>query len=102
MSSENPPDNANEGCVGPNSEQAGKMNGCAGCPNQTACASGEAKAIDPAIAHIEDKMSQVKHKLLVLSGIFEVIYIYINIYVCMDLLTFRYYNLYIYIFIFCI
>lgn len=35
------PANANEQCVGPNSEQAGKASGCAGCPNQAKCASGE-------------------------------------------------------------
>lgn len=68
MSNESVPDNANQGCVGPTSEQAGKASSCAGCPNQAACASGAAKEVDPAIAHIEDKMSQVKHKLLVLSG----------------------------------
>ncbi len=27
------PDNANQGCVGPQSEMAGKADGCAGCPN---------------------------------------------------------------------
>jgi hypothetical protein len=37
------PANANEGCVGPASETAGKADGCAGCPNQAACASGEGK-----------------------------------------------------------
>lgn len=62
------PENANEGCVGPSSEQAGKVSGCAGCPNQAKCASGEAKAVDPALAQVQDKMSGVKHKILVLSG----------------------------------
>ena len=38
------PANANEQCVGPSSEQAGKASGCAGCPNQAKCASGEAAA----------------------------------------------------------
>lgn len=60
-------ENSNEGCVGPNSAQAGKADGCAGCPNQAACASGEAKA-DPSIAFVQNKMSLVKHKILVLSG----------------------------------
>lgn len=35
------------GCIGPQSEQAGKADGCAGCPNQKLCASGEAKKADP-------------------------------------------------------
>ena len=29
---------ANEDCVGPSSEKAGKASGCEGCPNQKACA----------------------------------------------------------------
>jgi Mrp family chromosome partitioning ATPase len=63
-----PPADANEGCVGPTSEQAGKANACAGCPNQKVCASGEAKQVDPALAVVKDKLAQVKHKLVVLSG----------------------------------
>lgn len=56
-------------CVGPNSEMAGKAKGCAGCPNQTLCSSGEAKASpDPSIPFIKDKLAHVKHKILVLSG----------------------------------
>jgi hypothetical protein len=31
----------NEVCVGPQSEDAGKASSCEGCPNQSACASGE-------------------------------------------------------------
>ena len=34
------PSNANEGCVGPTSQDAGKASACAGCPNQSACSSG--------------------------------------------------------------
>lgn len=34
-------------CVGPDSELAGKVDGCAGCPNQQLCASGEASKPDP-------------------------------------------------------
>lgn len=37
------PSNANETCVGPSSENAGKASSCAGCPNQSACASGANK-----------------------------------------------------------
>lgn len=62
------PANANQGCVGPNSKLAGKSDGCAGCPNQTACTSGESKQVDPALAFIKDRMSNVKHKILILSG----------------------------------
>lgn len=62
------PDNANDDCVGPASEDAGKASACAGCPNQTACASGEAKKEDPAVAEVKDRMADIKHKILVLSG----------------------------------
>ncbi|KAG8007125.1 Cytosolic Fe-S cluster assembly factor nubp1 [Nibea albiflora] len=62
------PDNAPEHCPGTQSEQAGKTSSCQGCPNQKLCASGATKAPDPAIAEIGEKMSTVKHKILVLSG----------------------------------
>lgn len=59
----------NDGCVGPSSESAGKADACAGCPNQSACASGAGKGKeDPALDLIGDKLSRVKHKILVLSG----------------------------------
>ena len=41
------PENANEGCVGPAAEEAGKVEGCAGCPNRAACASGKGREVDP-------------------------------------------------------
>ena len=41
------PSNANEGCVGPASENAGKSSGCEGCPNQSTCASGAGRIVDP-------------------------------------------------------
>ncbi|KAJ3600797.1 hypothetical protein NHX12_031772 [Muraenolepis orangiensis] len=62
------PIDAPEHCPGTSSEQAGKVSTCQGCPNQKACASGETKAPDPAIAEIAEKMRTVKHKVLVLSG----------------------------------
>lgn len=62
------PDNAPEHCPGTQSDQAGKASSCQGCPNQKLCASGETKAPDPAIAEIGAKLSNVKHKILVLSG----------------------------------
>ena len=35
------------GCVGPQSEQAGKVSSCQGCPNQNKCSSGEFRKPDP-------------------------------------------------------
>ncbi len=61
------PANANNKCVGPQSEQAGKADSCSGCPNQSICASGEAKN-DTSIQFVQNRMSSVKHKILVLSG----------------------------------
>mmetsp|Transcript_30551 Transcript_30551/g.67135 ORF Transcript_30551/g.67135 Transcript_30551/m.67135 type:complete len:390 (-) Transcript_30551:275-1444(-) len=69
-----PPSNANEGCVGPTSSDAGKASACAGCPNQSACSTGkfsspEAKAAQEAEAdQIRAALSNVSHALLVLSG----------------------------------
>lgn len=65
---ENIPDNAPSACPGTDSEQAGKMDACAGCPNRTICASSKPKGPDPDIQPIIDRMSEIKHKVLVLSG----------------------------------
>lgn len=62
------PSNANTGCVGPESEQAGKASSCEGCPNQSLCASGEARKPDPAIAEVRERLAEIQHKILVLSG----------------------------------
>lgn len=62
------PENANEECVGIDSDAAGKAASCAGCPNQKMCASGEAKKVDPAVAEVKARLSEVKRKILVLSG----------------------------------
>lgn len=43
----NNPEDANEHCPGVKSDEAGKSEACAGCPNQTTCASGEARKEDP-------------------------------------------------------
>ena len=60
---------ANDGCVGPSSDSAGKTSACAGCPNQTKCASGEKKEQDTETnTFVTDRMALVKHKILVLSG----------------------------------
>ncbi|OTA59193.1 nucleotide-binding protein [Hypoxylon sp. EC38] len=56
-----------EHCPGPESERAGKADSCAGCPNQAICASAP-KGPDPDIPLISERLSGVKHKILVLSG----------------------------------
>uniref|UniRef100_A0A915D923 Cytosolic Fe-S cluster assembly factor NUBP1 homolog n=1 Tax=Ditylenchus dipsaci TaxID=166011 RepID=A0A915D923_9BILA len=61
------PENANESCPGTGSQNAGKTSACAGCPNQRACTTGE-KVIDPDVEKIHDRLKNVKHKILVLSG----------------------------------
>ncbi|XP_063535503.1 cytosolic Fe-S cluster assembly factor nubp1 [Cydia strobilella] len=62
------PDNAPQHCPGTGSEDAGKASACAGCPNQNICASGATSAPDPAIEIIKERLSKVKHKILILSG----------------------------------
>ncbi|KAI5463750.1 P-loop containing nucleoside triphosphate hydrolase protein [Mariannaea sp. PMI_226] len=54
-------------CPGPESEQAGQADSCAGCPNQAICASAP-KGPDPDIPIISARLENVKHKILVLSG----------------------------------
>lgn len=68
------PANANENCVGPTSESAGKASACEGCPNQSACSSG-AFSSPEAIAKAEAEAQQLRHSLrnvqhvvLILSG----------------------------------
>ncbi|PLB51113.1 P-loop containing nucleoside triphosphate hydrolase protein [Aspergillus steynii IBT 23096] len=56
-----------EHCPGPESEQAGKGDACAGCPNQSICSTAP-KGPDPDIAIITERLSQIRHKILVLSG----------------------------------
>jgi Mrp family chromosome partitioning ATPase len=62
------PVDANEDCPGVGSKSAGKAAGCEGCPNQAKCASGEAAAPDPAVEAVANRLKDVKHKILVLSG----------------------------------
>ena len=61
-----PPSN----CPGTGGEEAGKASACAGCPNQSVCASGKAAPVsqDPDIPLITERLQGVKHKILVLSG----------------------------------
>jgi Mrp family chromosome partitioning ATPase len=62
-----PPGAPEEGCVA-GTPEAGKADGCAGCPNQAACASGKSGGLDPMAEMVGDKLALVKHKVLVLSG----------------------------------
>ena len=57
-----------EHCPGTASEDAGKADACKGCPNQTICASAQPRAPDPDVGLIAERLSNVKHKILVLSG----------------------------------
>jgi len=61
------PENANEHCPGESSKLAGKSKACEGCPNQQTCQSTP-KGPDPAINEIMNKLTEVKHKILILSG----------------------------------
>jgi Mrp family chromosome partitioning ATPase len=56
-----------EHCPGPESEQAGQGDACVGCPNQKICATAP-KGPDPDIPEITERLSGVKHKVMVLSG----------------------------------
>jgi Mrp family chromosome partitioning ATPase len=56
-----------EHCPGTQSEQAGKSQACEGCPNQNICSTAP-KGPDPDLPLIAERLSSIKHKLLVLSG----------------------------------
>lgn len=65
------PADAPASCPGTSSEDAGKADSCAGCPNQSACSDGSAAAAaDADAAAVASRLgpSVVRHKLLVLSG----------------------------------
>lgn len=62
------PANAAEHCPGTASESAGKTSACAGCPNQSICSSGAAAAVDPGLEMVQSRLTEVRHKLMVLSG----------------------------------
>ncbi|KAJ2861906.1 cytosolic Fe-S cluster assembly factor nbp35 [Coemansia aciculifera] len=63
----NVPADANEHCPGPESAGAGKAAGCAGCPNQEIC-STQAAGPDPDLLLVSQRLSGIRHKLLILSG----------------------------------
>ncbi|KAI2511998.1 hypothetical protein MHU86_2514 [Fragilaria crotonensis] len=68
------PTDANEGCVGPAAESAGKASACEGCPNQTVCASGQFNSPEATQKEqqereaLERAFQNVSHVVLVLSG----------------------------------
>eukprot|EP00045_Choanoeca_perplexa_P010639 m.109429 g.109429 ORF g.109429 m.109429 type:complete len:319 (-) comp15342_c0_seq3:1797-2753(-) len=62
------PTDAPEHCPGTGSEQAGKSAACDGCPNQAICASSKPVGPDPDLPIIAQRLSNIKHKVLVLSG----------------------------------
>ena len=64
---ESKPKDANEECAF-GTEEAGKADGCAGCPSQQQCASGEAAKEDPIVEEVRKKLSGVKNVIIVLSG----------------------------------
>ena len=63
------PTNANATCVGTTSEMADEALSCQGCPNQSVCASGEAKAKAQALGkEVDACVGQSNTKNSVLSG----------------------------------
>ena len=63
------PEARKESCVGPDSADAGKAAGCAGCPNAKLCASGAGRAApDPDLPLIAARLAGIRLRLLVLSG----------------------------------
>ncbi|KAK7500986.1 hypothetical protein BaRGS_00007866 [Batillaria attramentaria] len=61
------PENAPQHCPGTASDKAGKAQACQGCPNQDSCSS-LSRTPDPAIDEIRQKLSSIKHKILIVSG----------------------------------
>lgn len=66
------PKDANQGCVGPASDNAGKASACEGCPNQASCAAGEGKAAKAETLKtqqlVSNTFSKIGRTILVLSG----------------------------------
>jgi len=60
--------NVPEHCPGTGTEQSGKADACQGCPNQKICADAGPSLPDPDVALIAERLSNVKHKILILSG----------------------------------
>lgn len=62
------PTDAPEHCPGTQSEDAGKVSACDGCPNQKICSTSTITGPDPDVEEVKLKLASVKHKILVLSG----------------------------------
>lgn len=61
-----------EHCPGTESEEAGKASACEGCPNQKICLSAKPQGPDPALEVIKQRLSCVKHKILVWTDAFDI------------------------------
>lgn len=59
-----------EHCPGPQSNDAGRSSACEGCPNKSACSSNQIAPIESDVdfPQIQEKLSGVKYKVLVMSG----------------------------------
>ncbi|KAI5954906.1 NBP35 [Candida jiufengensis] len=57
-----------EHCPGPKSDLAGKDDACKGCANQEICSSQLPKGPDPDLPLIYKRLSNIQHKILILSG----------------------------------
>lgn len=55
-------------CPGTESSMAGKSKACEGCPNQSTCSTSSVKSPDPDLVLIDDNLSQVRNRILILSG----------------------------------
>jgi len=61
-------ENIPEHCPGVGTEESGKADACNGCPNQKICASAGPALPDPDVDTIAQRLENVKHKILILSG----------------------------------
>jgi len=59
---------APEHCPGTGTELSGKVDACQGCPNQKICAAAGPAPPDQDVKIIAEKLADIKHKVLVLSG----------------------------------
>ena len=61
--------NDNIDCPGTESQSAGKVSACSGCPNQKICSSGAAKQVDDgSVERIRNRLRSIKYKIMVMSG----------------------------------
>lgn len=62
------PEDAPQHCPGTTSKEAGKDSACKACPNRAICASLAPSASPLVTEEIKEKMSSMKHKIIVMSG----------------------------------